>query len=75
MTFYSRFLEDIDTKLNRPARHKSSVVNEPLAGLSILGSIDYSKKGCKIEHISRSDMLRMRHYILSNCDEAIPWIK
>jgi len=75
MTFYSRFLEDIDTKLNRPARHESSAVNEPPARLSILGSIDYSKKGCKIEHISRSDMLRMRHYILSNCDEAIPWIK
>jgi len=50
-------------------------VNEPPAGLSILGSIDYSKKGCKIEHISRFDMLQMQHYILSNCDEAIPWIK
>ncbi|XP_012701433.1 uncharacterized protein LOC101786371 [Setaria italica] len=75
MTFYSHFLEDIDMKLNRPARHQSSVVNEPLAGPSIFGNIDYSKKGCKIEPISRFDMLQMRHYILSNCDEAIPWIK
>jgi hypothetical protein len=44
MTFCSCFLEDIDTKLNRPAHHESS-------------------------------MLQMRHYILSNYDEAILWIK
>jgi len=75
MTFCSRFLEDIDTKLDRPTRHERCRVNEPPAGHSIFGSIDYSKKGCKIEPISRSDMLRMRHYILSNCDGAIPWIK
>ena len=75
MTFYSHFLEDIDTKLDRPTCHKRSTVNEPPARHSIFGSIDYSKKGCKLELISRSDMLRMRHYILSNCDEAISWIK
>ncbi|XP_025799550.1 uncharacterized protein LOC112879501 isoform X2 [Panicum hallii] len=57
MTFCSCFLEDIDTKLNRPAHHESSTVNEPPAGLSIFGS-----------------MLQMRHYILSNYDEAILWI-
>ena len=75
MTFCSHFLEDINTKLDRPARHERSPVNEPPAGHSIFGSIDYSKKGCKLEPISRSDMLWVRHYILSNCDEAIPWIK
>jgi hypothetical protein len=74
MRFCSCFLKDIDTKLNRPARHESSAVNELPPGLSIFGSIDYSKKGCKVEHISISDMLQMRHYILSNCEEAIPWI-
>uniref|UniRef100_A0A0A9FUY2 DUF4218 domain-containing protein n=1 Tax=Arundo donax TaxID=35708 RepID=A0A0A9FUY2_ARUDO len=74
LTFCSRFLEDIGTKLNRPERHESSAVNEPPSGLSIFGSLDYSKKGCKVEHVPRFDMLRMRHYILSNCDEAVPWI-
>jgi hypothetical protein len=57
MTFCPCFLEDIDMKLDRPARHERCTVNEPPAGLSIFGSIDYSKKGCKLEPISRSDML------------------
>jgi hypothetical protein len=51
------------------------MVNEPLAGSSILGSIDYSKKGCKLHHLTKSEMLRMRHYMLSNGDEALSWIK
>jgi hypothetical protein len=75
MTFCCRFVEDIETKLDRPMRHEGSVVNEPPAGSNILGSIDYSKKGCKLRHLAKSEMLRMRHYILSNCDEAVSWIK
>ena len=51
MTFCSRFLDDIDTKLNRPERHETSVVNEPPSGLSIFQTIDYNKKGCKVETI------------------------
>jgi hypothetical protein len=70
MTFCSRFLHDIETKLDRPIRHERSVVNEPPVGSSILGSIDYNKKGCKLHHLTKSEMLRMRHYLLSNCDEA-----
>jgi hypothetical protein len=35
VTFCSRFLEDIDTKINPRA-----VVNEPPSGLSIFGNID-----------------------------------
>ena len=52
MTFCSHFLEDINTKLDRSARHERSPVNEPPAGHSIFGSIDYIKKGCKLEPIS-----------------------
>jgi hypothetical protein len=74
MTFCSHFLEDIDMNLDRLVRHERNAVNEPPAELSIFGSIDYSNKACKLEPISRPDMLRMRYYILSNCDEVIPWM-
>jgi hypothetical protein len=75
MKFCCRFVEDIETKLDRPMRHERKVVNEPPAGSNILGSINYSKKGCKLRHLPKSEMLRMRHYILANCDEALSWIK
>jgi hypothetical protein len=75
MTFCSCFLEDIETKLDRPMRHERRVVNEPPGGSSILGSIDYSKKDCKLHHLTKSEMLQMRHYMLSNCDEALSCIK
>ena len=35
MTFWSRFLEDIDMKLNRLERHETSAVNESLSRLSV----------------------------------------
>jgi hypothetical protein len=66
---------NIETKLDRPMCHEGSVVNEPPAGSNIPGSINYSKKGCKLRHLPKCEMLRMRHYILANCDEALSWIK
>lgn len=53
MTFCSRFLEDVETKLTRPERHEVAVANEPSSGLSIFGNIDYTKKGFSIESFSR----------------------
>jgi hypothetical protein len=75
MTFCSRFLEDVDTKMNRPERHESATINEPPSGLSIFGNIDYTKKGFTLETIPKTYVQRMRHWILTNCDEAIPWVK
>jgi hypothetical protein len=75
MTFCSRFLEDFDTKMNRPERHESAAVNEPPSGLSIFGNIGYTKKGFTLETIPKTYVQRMRHWILTNCDEAIPWVK
>ncbi len=75
MTFCSRFLEDVDTKLNRPERHESAAVIEPPSGLSLFGKIDYSKKGFTIETLSASEMQQIRHYLLINCDEATTWVK
>jgi hypothetical protein len=51
------------------------VVSEPPSGLSIFGSIDYSRKRCTLENVSDIDLQAMRHYILTNCDEVTPWIK
>ena len=75
MTFCSRFLQDVETKLNHADRHEAAAVNEPPSGLSIFANIDYTKKGFTVESLSRSELQRMRHYILQNCDEATPWIK
>jgi hypothetical protein len=75
--FCSRFFEDvISTKLNRPERQEKSTVSEPSSDLNIFASMDYNrKKTSQIKTASSFDVHRMRHYIISNCDEAIPWIK
>jgi hypothetical protein len=44
MTFCSRFLEDIETKLDRPMRHERSVVNEPRAGSSTMAALTTTRK-------------------------------
>jgi hypothetical protein len=75
MTFCSRFLQDVDTKLTRPERHESASVNEPSSGLSLFGNTDYCKKGGSMQAVCDEDMQRMRHYIITNCDEAIPLVK
>jgi len=32
--------------------------------------MDYKRRGQTIEIIEANEMLKMRHYIISNCDEA-----
>jgi hypothetical protein len=75
LTFCSCFLEDVDTKLSHPERHESAAVNIPPSELSVFGNIDYSKKGFTIETIDRFQIQKMRYYTITNCDEAIPWVK
>jgi hypothetical protein len=74
LTFCSRFL-DMDTKLNRADRHESIVVNEPPSGLSIFAAMDYKRRGQTVQILERDEMRKMKHYIISNCDEAKPWIE
>ena len=74
LTFCSKFL-DVDTKLNHVDRHERIAVNEPPSGLSIFAEMDYKRRGQTIEIIEGNEMLKMRHYIISNCDEARPWIE
>ncbi|XP_066378985.1 uncharacterized protein [Miscanthus floridulus] len=66
MTFCSQFFEDV---LTRPERHESAAVSEPPSGLSVFGSLDYSRKGFSMEKLKDTEMRTMRHYILTNCDE------
>jgi len=68
-------LDDVDTKLNRLERHEGATVAEPPSGLSIFGKIDYRKRRVSIETLSEMEMQQIRHYLLTNCDEATTWVK
>jgi len=61
--------------LNRVDRHERIIVNEPPSGLSIFAEMDYKTRGQAVEIMDAYEMLKMRHYIISNCDEARPWIE
>jgi hypothetical protein len=74
LTFCSLFF-DIDTKLSRPDRHENIVVNEPLNGLRIFSEIDYKRRGNKIKNLENPKLHNMRHYIITNCDEAGKWVE
>ena len=60
MTFFSRFQEDVETKLTHAKHHEAAAVNEPPSGLSIFSSIDYTKKGFTIMTLSRIEMQRIK---------------
>jgi hypothetical protein len=75
MVFCSRFLKDVDMRFSHPEHHERAAVNEPPSGLSVFGNIDYSKKGFIIEKVDSLEMQQMRHYIITNCDEATQWVK
>ena len=72
LTFCSRFL-DMDTKLNRADRHESVAVNEP--GESIFAAMDYKRRGQTAQLLHRDEMRKMKHYIISNYDDAKPLIE
>ena len=59
----------------RVDRHERIAVNEPPSSLSIFAEMDCKRRGQTIEIIEGNEMLKMRHYIISNCDEARPWIE
>ena len=67
MTFCSLFFKDMPT---RPERHESAAAPEPPSGLSVFDDLDYSTKGYSFEVLDESEMLRIRHYILTNTEEC-----
>jgi hypothetical protein len=79
LTFCTRFFQGVSTKTDRPERQEKSAVNEPPAGLSVFASRDMNRKRTTSKHnmeaLGPEVLQTMRHYILSNCDEVLPWIK
>lgn len=75
MTFCSQFLDNINTKLNRPDRHDGATRSESSAGSNIFSEIDHSRKGFTWDQLSMIELYKIRHYLISNCEEAAPWIK
>ena len=67
MTFCSLFFKDMPT---RPERHESATAPEPQSGLTVFGDLDYSRKGYSFKVLDESEMLRIRHYILTNTEEC-----
>jgi hypothetical protein len=74
LTFCSKFL-NVDTKLNRPEHHENMAMNEPPLGLSIFADMDYKRRGKNIDQIGPYELRKMRHYIITNREEASDWIK
>jgi hypothetical protein len=50
-------------------------VNEPPSSLSIFAAMDYKRRGQTVQILETDEMRKMKHYIISNCDEAKPWIE
>ena len=63
------------TKLSQSERHADGGTDEPPTGISIMSTVDYSKKGFARELISLEAINQMRHYIITNCEETEPWIE
>jgi len=74
LTFCSRSL-DMDTKLNCADRHESVAVNEPPFGQSLFAAMDYNRRGQIVKLLDRDEMRKIKHYIISNYDDAKPFIE
>jgi hypothetical protein len=62
----------VETKLNLAERHENIVVNKPPFGLSIFADMDYKRRGQNIEISQPNELRKMRHYIITNCEESSP---
>ncbi|KAM3277482.1 hypothetical protein ACQJBY_045397 [Aegilops geniculata] len=74
MTFCSRFVDGMPTKLSQSERHEDGGTDQTSTGISIMSTVDYSKKGFVCESLSLAEINQMRHFIITNCEETAPWI-
>ncbi|KAM3191465.1 hypothetical protein ACQJBY_069003 [Aegilops geniculata] len=74
MTFCSRFVDGMPTKLSQSERHEDGGIDQSPTGISIMSTVDYSKKGFVCESLSLAEINQMRHFIITNCEETAPWI-
>ena len=75
MTFCSRFVDGMPTKQSQSERHEDGGTDQPPTGISIMSTVDYSKKGFVRESLSLAEINQMRHFIITNCDKTTPWIE
>ncbi|WVZ58442.1 hypothetical protein U9M48_008718 [Paspalum notatum var. saurae] len=69
------YLRTLKGYVRNKSHPEGTAVAEPPSGLSIFGKIDYRKRGVSIETLLEMDMQQIRHYLLTNCDEATTWVK
>jgi hypothetical protein len=75
MKFCSRFVQGMPTKISQSERHADGGTDEPPTKISILSTVDYTKKGFARESLSLKDINQMRHYVITNCEQTEPWIE
>lgn len=75
MMFCSRFVQGMPTKISQSEWHADGGTDEPPTEISILSTVDYTKKGFARESLSLSDINQMRHYIITNCEQTEPWVE
>lgn len=73
MTFCSRFVDGMPTKISQSERHEDGGADEPPTGITIISTVDNSKKGFSREQLSLPEVHDMRHFIITNCEETAPW--
>jgi hypothetical protein len=75
MTFCSRFLDGMPTKQSQSERHEDKGTDQPPTGISIMSTVDYSKKGFVCEPLSLAEINQLSHFIIINYEETAPWIE
>ena len=73
MTFCSRFVDGMPTKISQSERHEDGGADQPPTGISIMSTVDNSKKGFARQQLSLPEVNDMRHFIITNCEETAPW--
>jgi len=73
MTFCSRFVDGMPTKISQSERHEDGGADQPPTGITIMSTIDNSKKGFARELLSLAEVNDMRHFIITNCEDTAPW--
>ncbi|XP_019264950.1 PREDICTED: uncharacterized protein LOC109242560 [Nicotiana attenuata] len=73
LTFCSRYLKNISTKFNRPARNDGESVSH--GEISIFKNSGWTKGGSDPAPLSRDELNQATIYVLQNCEEVWPFLE
>ena len=73
--FCSRYLHNVETKLNRVERNFDGGHGEPYIGLSIFRQNVRLFGEALYDELSSNEHMQAQFYVLQNCEEVKPWIK